>query len=221
MEHSKKLMGDLKTALEKEHGREFAEHEVEKAADFLKTIAKLQVDIILEDQERQERLKTSPGGFHLEKEGYSCRICHGPASGANSWFDEHGLKCMFCQTAINQKIIPPSVATDSDSWYTGCELEEKFALTARVRRKWIKNGLLISRNIARSDKHTGLELFLISDNSALLPPKKLVQGHMTREVIDGQEWHCLRPWYLFVDLREHLKGYKILDYLKFVPEDPV
>ncbi len=163
------------------------------------------------------RLTESPGGFHLEKKGYSCRICEGPASGANSWFDEHGLKCRACQDAVDQKIIPPSVATDPDSWYSGHELESNFGLTAPVRRKWIKKGLLISREIPGSGKHPDLQLFLISDNAAMLPPKNLVQGHMVKEVIGGQESYCSCPWYWFVDPHEHLKDYKIAAYLKFVP----
>ena len=82
-----------------------------------------------------------------------------------------------------------------------------------------KKGRLISRTITRSDKRQSLELFLISDNTVLLPPKHLVQSRMTTEMIDGEQWHTSRPWYSFVDPHEHLKGYKILDYLSFVPTD--
>ena len=123
MELSKKLMGDIKAALEKEHGRPFSDEEVDKVADFMKTLAQMQIDIFLEDQERQQRLKASPGGFHLEKVGYSCRICSNDVTGKNSWFDQYGLKCMSCQQAIDQQIIPPSVATDIESWYTPFELD--------------------------------------------------------------------------------------------------
>ena len=83
-------------------------------------MAEIQVEIFCwRIEERQARLKESPGGFQFEKKGYSCRICRGAASGANSWSDEHGLKWWACQEAINQKIIPPPVATDPDSWYSG------------------------------------------------------------------------------------------------------
>jgi hypothetical protein len=220
----KKWFAELKTSLETEHGRPFADHEVEKVADFLQTLARLQVDAYLEDERRQERLRESPGGFHLDTPGYTCRICRAPTSSGDSWFDEHGLKCMACQNAINQKIIPPTVATDPDSYYTAQELEQNFALTTRIRRQWIRKGRLISRTITRFDKRPGkypdLELFLIGDNAALLPPKHLVQSRMTKETIDGQEWHTSRPWYYVVDPKEHLKGYKIMEYLTFVPEPP-
>jgi hypothetical protein len=221
MELSKKMMKDIKTALETDHGRPFSDEEIENVADFLKRLAEMQVEIFLEDEERQQRLTESPGGFHLEKKGYSCRICHGAASGKNSWFDEYGLKCGSCQEAINQKVIPPSVATDPDSWYSAYELESNFGLTAPIRRKWIKKGLLIVREILGSAKRPELQLFLISDNMAMLPPKHLVRGHMVREVIDGREWHSSRPWYWFVDPHEHLKGYEIVEYLRFVPSGNV
>jgi hypothetical protein len=170
MEHSKKRLKDIKTALEKEHGRPISDAEGEKVADFLQTMAKLQVEVMLEDHERHERLKKSPGGFHLEKEGYTCRICQGSASGMNSWFDAYGLKCTRCQAAINRNIIPPSVATDRDSWYTAYQLERQFGLTATIRRQLIKKRKLIARLLPRSEKRPEMELFLLSDNPTLFPP---------------------------------------------------
>jgi hypothetical protein len=184
MDQSKRRHAALKAALETAHNRPVTGDEVDKATDLLRTLAQLQVAVMLEDHERQEQLKTSPGGFHLKKEGCTCRICHTPASGEDSWFDAYGLKCIRCQTAINQNIIPPTVATDPDSYYTAHELEQNFALTAKIRRQWIKKGRLISRTITHSDKRPPFELFLISDNATLLPPKHLVQSRMTTGTID-------------------------------------
>ena len=164
MEHSKKRLAEIKTALEKEHNRPISDAEVEKVADFLQTMAKLQVEVILEDHERQERLKESPDGFHLKKEGYTCHICQGAALGTNSWFDQYGLKCTRCQTAVNETIIPPSVASDRDSWYTAYDLERRFGLTATNRRQLIKKRKLVARLLPGSDKRSELELFLLSDN---------------------------------------------------------
>jgi hypothetical protein len=57
---------------------------------------------------------------------------------------------------------------------------------------------------------------LIKDNKDTLPPKKLTESQMVKEVKEGgKEWFRLEPWYRFVDPLEHLKGYKIMDYLKF------
>ena len=60
---------------------------------------------------------------------------------------------------------------------------------------------------------------MIKDNKDFLPPKKLVDSKMIREVDDeGKEWHRSHPWYHFGDPYETIKGYKILDYLKFTSE---
>ena len=57
---------------------------------------------------------------------------------------------------------------------------------------------------------------MIKDNKDMLPPKDMVKGYMVKEERgDGKDWHSMHPWYHFVDPREHLKGYRILDYLKF------
>lgn len=218
MELSKKLRADIKIALETEHGRPFSDDEVEKVAEFMKQLAEMQIEIFLEDQDRQRRLAESPGGFHLEKKGYSCRICGGAAHGENSWFDEHGLKCWTCQQAINEKIVPPTVI-DKDTWYSPWELEQYFGLKGQALRRWEKKGLLVSRTINREGKRGHLTLFLLQDNAAMLPPKALVQPEPVIETIDGREWHTSRPWYQFVDPYMQLKGYKILEYLKFVQEE--
>jgi hypothetical protein len=193
MELTKQLKSKIKCALEIEHGRPFSDEEVEKVGDFLTGLAELHIEVLLEDEDRQRRLTASPGGFHLEKDGYCCRLCNGSAFGKDSWFDEHGLKCWSCQQAITQKIIPPSAATDRDSWYSSHELEACFGLTAKARRKWIKNGVLIARSITRPGNRSDFELFLIGDNASFLPPKALVQSRTVREAIDGQEWHSSRP----------------------------
>lgn len=54
----------------------------------------------------------------------------------------------------------------------------------------------------------------------MLPPKDMVKGHMVKEESSGDEnRYSMHPWHHFVDPREHLKGYKILDYLKFIEEE--
>jgi len=207
----------LKAVLEKEHGRAFSEDELSNVENFMKTMAKMTVSSFLEDQRRQEKLKESPGGFYFDKEGYSCSICGGGASGENSWFDKYGLKCGICQGAIERKEIPPDLGQDNDSWYTDWELERYFNMKAPVLRQWIKKRILNVRTITRSGKGAHRRVFLIRENSPMLPPKELLQSHTVKEIIDGKEWYCSRPWYQFVDPYEHLKGYKILEYLKFVP----
>ncbi|GEM_PF-5088083 len=35
----------------------------------------------------------------------------------------------------------------------------------------------------------------------------------------GKDWYRSEPWHSFFDLQEHLRGYKITDYLRVMPEE--
>jgi len=60
-------------------------------------------------------------------------------------------------------------------------------------------------------------VFLIKDNKDTLPPKKLTESKLVKEVRDGKEWFHSEPWYKFVkDPHKALMGYKIMDYLKVI-----
>lgn len=47
----------------------------------------------------------------------------------------------------------------------------------------------------------------------------MVESHMVKEIKDGKEYLSMHPWYHFVDPKEHLKGYKIMDYLRVIPPE--
>src|SRR5438132_1385845 len=112
MEPSDKDIQKIKDGLEKEHGRNFTWEEATEAMWHTKRLAEISANELSEGWRWQELLKEHPKGFHLDVEGYSCQICDSPASGTNSWFDKYGLKCMTCQKAINDKVIPAAIAKD-------------------------------------------------------------------------------------------------------------
>ena len=211
------LKKKIKTVLEKEHGREFTDEEVDNVASFMRKMAEIEISSFLEGQRRQQKLKEFPDGFHLDKEGYCCSICGSGATGEDSWFDQYGLKCGICQGAINRKEIPPNLGQDKEGWYMDWELEHHFCLKSPVLRQCVKNRLLNMRTINRNGKGVHRRIFLIRENKDMLPPKHLLQSYTVTELIDGKEWYCSRPWYEFVDPHKHLKGYKIMNYLKVVP----
>jgi len=217
MNKKDKARNDLKSTLEKEHGRPISEEELDKVESFLKFMAEAAIDIALEDNRRQRKLKENPGGFHLDVKGYSCTICGKPASGENSWFDSHGLKCGLCQRGIDREDVPAWLGERKDEWYNATELEIFFSLKGAVLRNWIKKGLLSPRTIKIDGKGTHLLVFLIAENKAMLPPKNLLQGGTVKEVIEGREEYVFAPWYWFVDVKEHLKGYGIAEYLEVAP----
>jgi len=171
------------------------------------------------DKAREEKLKANPKGFHLDGVGYRCAICHDSTKEGDNWYDEFGIKCLVCQKAIDEGEIPASLAKDEDIWYSKFDLDHYFNLKGPTLRKWIKEGIIKPRTVSHYGKGVHFELFLLEDNKEFLPPKKLVESRSIKTRKDGKDWFTTEKWYRFVDPYEHLKGYKILDHLKFTVEE--
>ena len=211
MEPTDKEIQQVKAILEKQREREFTWEEATRAAWDIRSFANIMFDAATEELKRQVRLKESPKGFHLEGRGYTCQICGSSASDENSWFDKYGLKCMTCQDAINKKIISGSVAKDKKSWYTKYELEMFFNLKGKLLNLCLKEGFLKDRKIPGKGKSIHLQLFLIRDNKAVLPPKSLLKSRIVKVMKDGEEYYTSEFWYEFVDekLAKKIAKYQI------------
>lgn len=220
MQLSDERIQEMKTLLEKEHSREFSWKEASDAAYNLAGFAEIVYESWQEEQRRKRKLEESPKGFVLDGVGYTCFICGSSTHKDENWYDKWGIKCLVCQDSINRKEIPPSLAKNKESWYSKYDLESSFNLKSPTLRAWIKRGILKARTVTYKGKGIHTQLFLIRDNKDMLPPKDMVKGHMVKEDRgDGKNWYSMRPWYHFVDPYEHLKGYKIMDYLKFTKEE--
>ena len=216
MQISDERIQEMKTLLEKKEGREFSWKEASDAAYNLVGFVDLIYESWQEEQRRKKKLEENPKGFILDGVGYSCFICGASTQKDENWYDKWGIKCTICQDAINRKEIPPSLAKNKESWYSKYDLESSFNLKGPTLRAWIKSGVLKARTVTNKGKGVHVQLFLIKDNREMLPPKDMVKGHSVKEERgDGKNWYSVHPWYHFVDPREHLKDYKILDYLKF------
>ena len=174
-----------------------------------------------EEKRREEKLAANPKGYHLEGRGYTCAICHNGTPEGDNWYDKWGIKCLVCQNAIDKGEIPASLAKDKDSWYTKYELERSFNLKVPTLQKWVRNGLIKSRTVSNYGKGVHYELFMIKDNKDFLPPKKLVESRMGKEIKDGKEVESMHPWYHFGDPFVTLKGYKIMEHLRTVPPEEI
>lgn len=219
MQIENKLIQELKDLLEKEQGKEVSWEEASDAAYRLTGLAELAFKTWQEDERRERKLQESPKGFKLDGVGYTCFICGNGTRASENWYDKYGIKCSVCQDAIDRKEIPPSLAKNKESWYSQFELERAFNLKGPTLKRWIKDGILKARTVTHDGKSIHVRLFLIRDNKGMLPPKKMVESRMVKETRDGKDWYHSEPWYRFVDPYEHLKGYKIMDYLKVtIPE---
>ncbi|GEM_PF-489136 len=171
------------------------------------------------EKAREEKLKANPKGFHLEGAGYTCFICGDHTPEGDNWYDEYGIKCLVCQKAIDAGEIPASLAKDKESWYSTYDLESRFNIKSPTLRKWVRDGIIKARTITRYGQGIHVQVFLVEDNKDFLPPKKLTESRGVSEVKDGQTWHRSEEWYKFVNPKEHLKGYKIMDHLRVVPAE--
>lgn len=216
MSLSQKSIDEFSRIYEKEFGIKLSDTEACKVAHNLYGFVRSVVDYWQEDEARQRKLKEFPKGFKLDGIGYTCAICGTGTQENENWYDKYGIKCAICQKAINRREIPPSLAKNKDSWYSQYDMKEYFNLKVPTLRSWAKRGVLKARTVMYDGKHPYIQVFLIRDNKGMLPPKNLVESRLVKETKDGKDWYHSEPWYRFVDPREHLKGYGIMDYLKIV-----
>lgn len=212
---------ELRKILEKERGHEITDHELFETDLWLTNYAKLMYDFAKTDFLRKEKLKENPKGFHLEGKGYTCCICHNSVSDEQTWYDENGIKCLICQDALDKKVIPPSVATDHESWYSMHDFESSFFMKSNAVRRFVKEGLLKPRIIKDSSDRTHYQLFLIEDHEGILPPKEATKWPLVKFQKDGKDWYHSEPWFIHKDSKEVLEGYKILDYMATLKENEI
>ncbi len=110
-------------------------------------------------------LKEHPNGFNLTDGTYSCILCHATISGDSSWYDENGQKCLDCQRALDEGIVPPEIFTDRDSRWLMWELESKFKLHSATVRKMVRKGELKARIILNKEGKPYQYVFLKSENA--------------------------------------------------------
>lgn len=216
MELSDQQIKEFQEMCKKEHKKDISWEEAREGAYGLMRFAEIMYDQAMIEHKRKLKLEENPRGFHLEGIGYTCFICRDSISNEETWYDKWGIKCLTCQKAIDTKIIPASTAKNENSWYSTYDLESRFNINRHAMCRFVKEGILKPRIVPNDCGRPHAYLFLMKDNKDVLPPKKLTQSELVKEAKeDGSEWFHLEPWYKFVDPFEHLKGYKIVDYLKF------
>lgn len=186
---------------------------------FLNLIAEVITGIVIRQTADDEKLEQFPDGYHME-ERRQCPVCGDWVEGEKCWYDHLGFKCMLCQKAIDQGIIPAGIVKNEDLYYTEIRLETDFNMKRKTLKAFMKQGYLKSRVIPGPDgKGEHFQLFLVSDNETFLPPpEKLRVGGPVKEINEhGKEVVTFYPWYCFVDPVEHLKDYGISQWLRFVP----
>lgn len=213
---SDKSIQEFKDLLEKKSGKEVSWEEAAEAGRNLVGLYEVLLDGYWEQEKWKKRLEQEPKGFALSGNGRNCAICGDSTREDTNWYDKWGIKCLICQKAIDKRKIPGSIAKSHDNRYSPYELEDRFGINKRTQKKWVEEGILKARIVPTEAGRVHYYIFLIKDNKGFLPPKKLTKPETVAEEKEDGTWHHLEPWYRFVNPYEHLKGYKIMDYLQFV-----
>lgn len=216
------IIQQLKESLEKDQGREVTWEEAEKAQSDLQSLAHILYESYQKDHQLKLQLKKNPKGFPLDKGG-CCSLCGGVTSLENSWYDKNGVLCLPCHQAIKSEVIPVSAITDKDSWYSRMDLQTFFNLKGTDLRKSVKEGFLLNNLVLTKNKKIHFELFLISENEEVLPPKSLIQSRIKKISRKGKEYYTTEHWFEFVDEKkmQELSKYRIIEILGYTFSKPI
>jgi len=142
------------------------EYEQRVQADA-EAFAHLAYDMYQIHKQFEARLEHEPDGFVFPAEGRVCRLCMGGGAG-DFWYDKMGMRCMDCQTAYVNKVIPGYVFTDKNNkrHITETSLIVRYHADRKEIRKYIKEGVLKPRRIEHG-KFPQTLVFLKRENPQL------------------------------------------------------
>lgn len=175
----------FKDIFEKEYGRKFTWQEAADAAYNLVGFFELLLKIDRKEKLRKLKLKEHPKGF-LVKGSYCCRICGQHATDDELWYDRNGMKCMLCQKAVEQRIVPVKACKDENSWYSMSDLSDYYGLPTATARKLAREGKLKARIVLRADGKPHFYVFMIKDNPKLKNPKPRVRAIRNGDTITAK-----------------------------------
>ncbi|WP_214072604.1 helix-turn-helix transcriptional regulator [Mucilaginibacter sp. dw_454] len=200
----------------KKQGTELSEEDAEKISDFMYQMAQISLKQAMRQVRRDNKLERYPKGYPLSGKSFTCWLCHHGGDG-RMWYDRFGLKCMPCQHAVEQGIVPGEITQDDTLFYSEFDLEHYFSLKGKALREWIKKGLLKPRTITRENgKSKHYQVFLMSEHEGFLPPIKMMRiGGLVEDEEDGKKFYRSSQWYEHVDPFEYLKDYGIIKYMKY------
>lgn len=170
MEISKEYLEDFKKTFKDKYGKEYTDQEAYEAASNLLGLVEALITSAQKQLAMEKRLKKEPQGFPVN-ETYNCFLCGRQVSGEESWYDKWGVKCLPCQKAVEEGIVPGFAVKERDSRYLMWELERKFGIKWQTARKLVKQGSLKAR-IATSGSKPHEYIFLKKENPHLIDPDR-------------------------------------------------
>jgi len=206
---SEKAIKEFQEIYRKEYGKELTYEEAAEASRNLLGFYEVLFNGHVAELKLKDKLKESPKGFSLmDGKTYNCGVCRNYIKDEQLWYDKWGKKCLACQDAIDKKIIPGKICYNDKYWYATWEFDIYFKLKSSTVRKLIRQGVLKARIVPQS----GFEVFLIKENTDVLPPKDTL-GYTPIKVEGKENMVEMTPWYEIYDPKKVLEKYKIWPYL--------
>ena len=115
--------------------------------------------------EIEMKLIDSAQGFELEDQ-YSCVVCAKIIEGKQGWYDKYGPKCLLCQKAIQNEVIPKEILLKRYSWLAMWEISQ-LGYHPRVIRMMMRKQQLKPRTIKDNSGRTYFYVFVIEENPIL------------------------------------------------------
>jgi len=209
MSLSEKAIKEFQEIYKKEYGKEITYEDAAEAGRNLVGLFEILYDSHVAELRLKEKLKESPKGFSLmDGKTYNCGICHASIKDEQLWYDKWGKKCLACQEAVNKRIIPGKICYNDKYWYATWEFETYFKLKSPTVRKLVRQGILKARIVPKS----GFEVFLLKENTDVLPPKDILK-YIPVPVEGKANTVTMTPWYEIYDPEKVLGKFKIWPHL--------
>ena len=172
MEPSKEYLEKFKKIFKDKYGHEYTDEEAYGAARNLLGFVEILIESAQKEAIKERRLKKEPKGFHVDDGTYNCLVCGRTVTGDESWYDKWGAKCMLCQKAVEDGIVPGFVCRERDSYYSTWSIENKFGIKHQTARKLARQGTLKARIVLNSEGKPYEYIFLKKENPHLIDPDR-------------------------------------------------
>jgi len=172
MEISKKAVESFKKLMKDKYNKEYTDREAYEGASSLLGFYNALIKSAESELRKKRKLKEFPKGFHVDDGTYNCRVCRRHVTGEESWYDKYGVKCMTCQKALDEGVIPSFICINNDSFYRTWELERKFGIKHQTARKFVREGSLKARIILNEEGKPYEYIFLKKENAHLVDPDR-------------------------------------------------
>lgn len=180
-------------------GKEMSDEEANEAAFTMNGLAELAVEVGMRYAKMQGRLRKEPRGFLMDH-GATCVVCGNGFKENEGWYDKYEQKCLICQKALNEGVIPAYVCVNEHSHYSMYDLNSKFEIKTQRVKKLIREGVLNACLVLTEGGAVHHYVFLKKENPALADAEQF------NPIWKSKERHSRKTSAIWV--REHAKKLK-------------